>query len=223
MIRQLPRWAWVGGGLLALVAGCINAVGYLCFRHEPISHLTGTSTEFGIALAAGDNTDLLHWGLVIVSYLVGAMVSGFIVKQGTLQLGRRYGVVLILESLVLFAATPLIRDADDLGLYLASAACGLQNAMVTTYSGATLRTTHLSGIFTDLGIYLGQRLRGLPVDMLRIHVCLLVAGHFILGAVLGAWGFACIQERVLLVPAALIGAVGLGYAVYRHVFLRQYD
>lgn len=220
MIRRLPRWAWFGGGLLALIAGCINAVGYMCFRHQPITHLTGTSTELGISLAGGDFTEALHWGLTIVSFVVGAMVSGFIVKQETLQLGRRYGVVLMLESVLLFAATPLIHDAKDLGLYLASAACGLQNAMVSTYSGTTLRTTHLSGIFTDLGIYLGQRLRGLDVDILRIHVCLLVAAHFILGATLGAWGFAHIQEHVLLIPATLTGLVGLGYAAYRHFFLR---
>lgn len=221
MIRQLPRWAWIGGGLLALAAGCINAVGYLCFRHQPITHLTGTSTVLGIAIAHGDSHEALHWVLTIVSFVLGAMASGFIVEQRTLQLGRRYGVVLMIESALLFLAAPLIHQGDDLGLYLAAAACGLQNAMVSTYSGATLRTTHLSGIFTDLGMYLGQRLRGLNVDTLRIHVCLLVAGHFILGATLGALGFAYLQERVLLIPAALTGTVGLGYALYRHFFLQR--
>ena len=220
MLRQLPRWAWVGGGLLALGAGCINVVGYLCFRHQPITHLTGTSTEFGLALARGDAGEIAHWGLVIVAFLLGAMLSGFIVQQGALRLGRRYGVVLMLESALLFAATPLIHDGHDLGLYLASAACGLQNAMVSTYSGATVRTTHLSGIFTDLGIYLGHRLRGLEVDALRIHICLLVASHFIVGATLGALGFMVWQERVLLAPATLTGVVGLGYAIYRH---RHFD
>lgn len=220
MLRQLPRWAWVGGGLLALGAGCINVVGYLCFRHQPITHLTGTSTEFGLALARGDAGEIAHWGLVILAFLLGAMLSGFIVQQGALRLGRRYGVVLMLESALLFAATPLIHGGYDLGLYLASAACGLQNAMVSTYSGATVRTTHLSGIFTDLGIYLGHRLRGLEVDSLRINICLLVASHFIVGATLGALGFMLWQERVLLAPATLTGVVGLGYAIYRH---RHFD
>lgn len=215
MLRQLPRWAWVGGGLLALVAGSINTVGYLCFRHQPITHLTGTSTELGIALAQFDAGEILHWGFVIGAFVFGAMLSGFIVEQRTLQLGRRYGVVLTMESVLLFVAVPLIHQQSDLGLYFASMACGLQNAMVSTYSGATLRTTHLSGIFTDLGMYLGQRLRGLPVDMLRIHVCLLVATCFIVGAAAGAVGFASMQERVLLVPATLTGVVGLGYAIYR--------
>jgi uncharacterized membrane protein YoaK (UPF0700 family) len=221
LIRKLPRWAWIGGGLLALAAGCINAVGYLCYRHQPVTHLTGTSTQFGIAVASGDTREMLHWGLTLASFLFGAMLSGFVVEQRTLQLGRRYGVILMLESALLFAAAPLIRHANDLGLFLAAGACGLQNAMVSTYSGAALRTTHVSGIFTDLGIYLGQRLRGLEVDMLRIHICLLVASNFIVGAALGALGYARIQEQVLLAPAALTGVVGFSYGIYRHLRLRR--
>lgn len=221
MLRQLPRWAWIGGGLLAFIAGSINTVGYLCFRHQPITHLTGTSTELGIAMAKLDAGEILHWGFTIGAFLLGAVLSGLIVQQHTLQLGRRYGVVLMIESALLFMATPLIHGASDLGLYLASMACGLQNAMVSTYSGATFRTTHLSGIFTDLGIYVGQRLRGLEVDRLRIQVCLLVASHFIIGAMVGALGFAVLQERVLLVPAAFTGVAGLGYTIYRHRVLRS--
>lgn len=221
MIRKLPRWAWIGGGLLALAAGCINAVGYLCYRHQPVTHLTGTSTQFGIAVASGDTREMLHWGLTLASFLFGAMLSGFVVEQRTLQLGRRYGVILMLESALLFAAAPLIRHANDLGLFLAAGACGLQNAMVSTYSGAALRTTHVSGIFTDLGIYLGQRLRGLEVDMLRIHICLLVASNFIVGAALGTLGYARIQEQVLLAPAALTGVVGFSYGIYRHLRQRR--
>src|SRR6516225_9778319 len=96
MLRQLPRWAWVGGGLLALIAGSINAVGYLCFRHQPITHLTGTSTELGLALARLETGEIAHWGLAILSFLFGAVLSGFIVQQSTLKLGRRYGVVLMI-------------------------------------------------------------------------------------------------------------------------------
>ncbi len=214
MVRQLPRWAWIGGGVLACLAGMVNAVGYLCFRHQPIVHLTGTSTEFGIAVAQGDVASATHWALMIAAFVAGAALSGFIVQGGALRLGRRYGVVLALESLLLFAATPLLRDASVLGLYLAAAACGLQNGMSSTYSGAVLRTTHLSGIFTDLGVYLGQRLRGVDVDMLRIHICLLIAGHFIAGATLGALGFAVVREAVLLVPAVVTGLLGLGCLLY---------
>jgi uncharacterized membrane protein YoaK (UPF0700 family) len=144
------------------------------------------------------------------------VLSGFIVQQHTLKLGRRYGVALMVESALLFSAVPLIHAGNDVGLYLASIACGLQNAMASTYSGATFRTTHLSGIFTDLGIYLGQRLRGLEVDVLRIQVCVLVAGSFIAGSAVGALAFGMMAERTLLLPAVMTGAIGLIYAIYRH-------
>jgi uncharacterized membrane protein YoaK (UPF0700 family) len=216
MLRQLPRWAWIGGGLLAFIAGMINAVGFMGFRHQAITHLTGTTTLLGAAVAEGNRGEMLHWTLAIVAFVFGAVLSGFIVQQHTLKLGRRYGVALMVESALLFAAVPLIHNGNDIGLYLASIACGLQNAMASTYSGATFRTTHLSGIFTDLGIYLGQRLRGLEVDMLRIHVCILVAGSFLAGSAVGALAFGVLAERTLLLPAALTGLVGLAYAIYRH-------
>lgn len=216
MLRQLPRWAWIGGGLLAFIAGMINAVGFMGFRHQAITHLTGTATLMGVAAAEGNRAELVHWALAILAFLGGAVLSGFIVQQHTLKLGRRYGVALMVESALLFAAVPLIHAGNDIGLYLASIACGLQNAMASTYSGATFRTTHLSGIFTDLGIYLGQRLRGLAVDVLRIQVCVLVAGSFIAGSAVGALAFGVMAERTLLLPAVMTGAIGLIYAVYRH-------
>ncbi|SFS11635.1 Uncharacterized membrane protein YoaK, UPF0700 family [Dyella sp. OK004] len=216
MLRQLPRWAWIGGGLLAFIAGMINAVGFMGFRHQAITHLTGTTTLLGAAVAEGNRGEMLHWALAIVSFLAGAVLSGFIVQQHTLKLGRRYGVALMVESALLFAAVPLIHDGNDIGLCLASIACGLQNAMASTYSGATFRTTHLSGIFTDLGIYLGQRLRGLEVDSLRIQVCVVIASSFLVGSVVGALVFGVLAERTLLLPAVLTGVVGLAYAIYRH-------
>ncbi|MBB6246456.1 YoaK family protein [Rhodanobacter sp. A1T4] len=214
MIRQLPRWAWLGGGLLACIAGTINTVGYLGFRHEAISHLTGTTTLLGIAAAGGDLGEGLHWLLVLLAFLLGAMLSGFIVQHHTLQLGRRYGVALLVEAGLLLLAVPLLHAQMDLGLYAASVACGLQNAMVSTYSGTVLRTTHLSGSFTDLGIALGQLLRGLEADMLRVRLCVMLIGSFLVGSVMGGLAYRWLQEDTLLIPAALTGITGLCYHVY---------
>lgn len=216
MLRKLPPWAWVGGGVLAFIAGSINAVGFLGFRHQPITHLTGTTTELGVALVQGNVSEAWHWFAAILSFVAGAVISGFIVRQEVLQLGRRYGVVLVLESLLLFVSVPLLHEGRDAGLYVAAMACGLQNAMVSTYSGAIFRTTHLTGIFTDLGIYLGQRLRGLEMDPLRLHLYLLVSSSFLVGAVAGSLGYAHWEERALLGPAVLTGLSGLAYALYQH-------
>ena len=214
-LRLLPRWAWFGAGVLAFIAGLMNAVGYLGFRHESVSNMTGNTSLLGIAIGQANGAETAHWALAIAAFVFGAMLSGMIVQQSTLQLGRRYGVVLVLESLLLFASIPLLDAANSGGLYLASIAMGLQNGMVSAYSGALIRTTHVTGIFTDLGIYLGHLLRGLPVDRLRLGVCGLVASTFMLGSAAGALVFARLHDRAVLVPAILTGACGVCYGLYR--------
>jgi uncharacterized membrane protein YoaK (UPF0700 family) len=223
VLRQLPRWAWFGTAVLAFIAGQVNAVGYLGFRHESISNMTGNTSLLGVALGQGDAGEAVHWALAIAAFVLGTMLSGMIVQQSTLQLGRRYGVALVLESALLFAAVPLLDASSSAGLYLASVGMGLQNGMVSAYSGAVIRTTHVTGIFTDLGIYLGHLLRGLPVDRLRLRVCVLVAASFMLGSIAGAGLFRLLQQHSLLIPATLTGVCGLGYGLYRQYTLSKAD
>jgi uncharacterized membrane protein YoaK (UPF0700 family) len=215
VLRQLPRWAWIGGGALAFIAGMVNAAGYMGFRHQSISNLTGSTTLLGISLGSADAGEALHWAVSLLAFVVGATLSGVIVQKSTLKLGRPYSVALILESLLLFAAVPLLDRHWSTGLWLASTACGLQNGMASTYSGMVFRTTHVSGMFTDLGIYLGHRLRGLDVDTLRVRVCVLVIATFMLGGAVGAALFARLQEHSLLIPATLTGLCGAFYSLYR--------
>lgn len=218
---HLPRWVWVGAGLLASVAGMVNVVGYLGFEHQAVTHLTGTTTLLGEAVARGDVRAILHLGAVAIAFMLGAALSGVLIQESTLRLGRRYGVALAIESLLLFAAIPLFRHGQLAGAMLAAMACGLQNAMATTYSGAVIRTSHLSGMFTDLGIGLGHALRGMPLQKRRLMLCGLIISGFFAGAVLGGVLFARFEYGALAVPATLTGAVGIGYASYRQLQLRR--
>ncbi|GAB3507209.1 DUF1275 domain-containing protein [Pseudoxanthomonas daejeonensis] len=218
---QLPRWVWIGAVTLACIAGMVNVIGYLGFEHQAVSHLTGTTSLLGAALAEGNWRAAGHvWG-VLIAFCLGATVSGLVIQDGTLRLGRRYGVVLALESLLLAAAVPLFVREQVLGAWLAAMACGLQNAMVTTYSGAAVRTTHLSGMFTDLGIGLGHLLRGLPLPVRRLTLSGLIISGFLGGGILGAWLFRHLQYHALLIPSALTGLTGIGYVAYRQVTLMR--
>lgn len=216
MISKLPRWVWLGAAALTFVAGVINAIGFLSFQHQGVTHLTGSTTLFGIAVAQGKIAEASHLVAVAASFVAGCIASGALIQDGTLKLGRRYGVALVAESVLLFCAVPLLEQTSHLGAYLASCACGLQNGMVSTYSGAVLRTTHVSGAFTDLGILIGHTLRGLAVDHRRIRLCLMLIGAFLLGACAGAAGYARLGYRTLYFPATATGAVGVAYGIYRH-------
>ena len=217
----LPRWVWAGAGLLACTSGMVNVVGYLGFEHQAITHLTGTTTLLGSAVAQGDTRTALHLGGVALAFLLGAATSGMIIQDSTLKLGRRYGVTMLLVALLLLLAIPLFQRQQIAGALLAAAACGMQNAMATTYSGAAIRTSHLSGMFTDLGIGIGHALRGLPLQKRRLLLSMLVISTFCIGAVLGALLFARMHYMALAVPASVVGLAGLGYIGYRQWQLQQ--
>jgi len=214
MISKLPRWVWSGAWGLAFVAGMVNVVGFLGFEHQAVTHLTGTTSMLAAAIAALDGRAIGHFAAIIGSFLAGTAISGFIVQDSTLQLGRRYGVALLLESLLLGLAVPLLDRHWEFGIYAASCACGLQNAMVSTYSGAVVRTTHLSGMFTDLGIFLGHALRGLPVDTRRLRLCALVISGFLGGGVAGAACFRELSYGTLYIPCALTAGTAVIYGCY---------
>jgi len=216
MINKLPRWVLLGGIVLSFIGGMVNAAGYLSFRHQAVTHMTGTTTLLGIGVARGDVGDVLKFGIVALAFLLGAALGGFIVRDSALRLGRRYGVALSVESLLLFAAVPLLVADHDSGLWLAAAACGLQNAMAGTYSGAVVRTTHVSGLYTDLGMFLGQWLGGVRMDARRVRLYVTLVIGFFIGGVTDALIFPRLGQYGLLLPAALTGLVGVAYTAYRH-------
>lgn len=215
MIAKLPRWAWFGGIVLAFIAGMINAVGFLGFRHQAVTHMTGTTSLLGVSATAGDTASLLHFGAMLLAFVAGCAISGYVIGNSALKLGRRYGVALTIESAMLFIAVPLLHRHDDAGLWLAAAASGLQNAMAATYSGAVVRTSHVSGLVTDLGTFLGQWLRGDGADGRRVRLYLALFAAFLGGGFASGATYPWWQERTLLIPAVLTGFTGVAYFAYR--------
>lgn len=215
MITKLPDWVEYGAFILAFVAGCINAVGLLGFEQQALSHVSGTATLLGTTLVADSFPGILHLSGILAAFFIGASVSGFLLRGSALKLGRHYDTALVLEALLIFAAFFLLSEESYYGHLAASAACGLQNALVTTYSGAIVRTTHLTGIFTDLGIMLGLWLRGEAFDKRKAILFLLIIAGFISGGVSGAFLFANIEFQALLAPAFICLLLALSYRLYR--------
>lgn len=211
MINKLPKWVEFGGFFLAFNAGFINAVGLLGFKHQAVSHLTGTSTFLSLAIANTNMQEVIHLLLVMASFIIGAAYSGLVIGNTALQLGRRYSVALITESALLFASMYLLNNESLAGHFFASAACGLQNAMTSTYSGAVVRTTHVSGLFTDLGVALGLRLRGHKTDFRKVILYGILITGFIVGGVAGSLLFARVAFSAIVVPGALTALIAVGY------------
>ncbi len=217
MFSKLPRWVEVSGFWLASIAGAVNAIGLLGFKHQGVSHLTGTTTLLGLSMVNLDAAESTHLFLILASFMLGAALSGAIINGAVLRLGRRYSVALLMEAALLLLAMYSLSHGSNAGHFLASAACGLQNGMVSTFSGATIRTTHVSGLFTDLGTMLGARLRGHPLDTRKALLFLLLITGFIFGGSVGAYSFQHLQFTALAVPASAAIALAIVYWIYRHM------
>ncbi|BCE00238.1 YoaK family protein [Marinicellulosiphila megalodicopiae] len=184
------------------------------FQHQAISHLSGTATLLGTNIFTLNIADSLHLTAILLSFLIGSAISGFFIRDSGLKLDRRYSMMLCLESALLFGATLLLSSQNFYGHFLASAACGLQNALATTYTNAIIRTTHVTGIFTDLGIMFGRFLKGEAFDKRKVSLFLLIIFGFILGGIAGAYLFYNFQFYALSVPAILCIILALIYLLY---------
>jgi uncharacterized membrane protein YoaK (UPF0700 family) len=98
VISKLPRWVEYGSFLLALVAGLVNSIGLLGFKHQAISHLSGITTLVGTGIVNSSIFDVLHLIIVLLSFLIGSAVSGYFLHGGALKLGRNYSSLLLLEA-----------------------------------------------------------------------------------------------------------------------------
>ena len=221
--QSLPNWVQFAAFLLAMNAGMINVLSLITVLHQSISHMTGNVSMLAMDLVDWKVHNIIYLVFVIVCFVLGSFYSGFILGNSQFQLGRRYGIPLSLGALFIFISWLLLPYFPRYGLLWACAAMGIQNAMVSHYKGTIIRTTHLSGVLTDIGLALGYKARGLPLDKRRITLHLLILIGFFLGGVAAALIHPLLSIQAFLVPAtlSLILSIAYWFIYLRHSSLHQ--
>lgn len=206
------------GLALAFVAGAINAGGFLAVK-QYTSHMTGVVSSMADHLALG-GIELALAGLVaLLSFVSGAACTALLVNYSRQrELHSEFALPLMLEACLLLCFGVLGARLSAVGamfvpvtVMLLCFIMGLQNAVVTKLSNAEIRTTHISGIVTDLGIELGKLVYRnqagavVPVIANRSRLALLagLAMAFFAGGVAGALGFKHVGYSAT-VPLALL-------------------
>ncbi len=146
--------------VLSFVAGIVNVTGFLAFN-QLTTNVTGHFALFIRDVANFEFWRGIIYFLYIFSYLFGSFTSSFLIEL--FKENKRLNVYVlptIIECLILISIALLSNIMDfkypDLIVCLLLFAMGLQNSFVTKISNAIVRTTHLTGLFTDLGIELSQ-------------------------------------------------------------------
>eukprot|EP00668_Euglena_longa_P003258 GGOE01003813.1.p1 GENE.GGOE01003813.1~~GGOE01003813.1.p1 ORF type:complete len:635 (+),score=100.64 GGOE01003813.1:27-1931(+) len=195
---------------LALVAGMVNAITVLSALHVTAGNLTGLVTKAGIYVAVATGQAAIPLGL-ISAFLLGAAISGAVVGSEVSQLGPIFAPLMMLQSLVLAVSyflyeTQWQRDA----MFINAFACGLQNALGTSYCGSIVRTTHVTGAATDIGIVLGHLLqpKGRVGDLWKLNYLLPLVVAFFMGGILASKLYREMQYGAMLVPSGIMLMLG---------------
>jgi uncharacterized membrane protein YoaK (UPF0700 family) len=145
--------------LLAGVAGAVNATGFVALGMHT-SHMSGNMATLGESLATGNWHGARLAGQLLLSFLLGAVAATALLEASRHRARGRHAAPLLLEVSLLggigvwLSSVPGTREPTVMwGLAFAM---GLQNALVTRVSGAVVRTTHMTGVITDIGIQLVQ-------------------------------------------------------------------
>ena len=148
---------------LAFIAGAVNA-GCFVAINQYTSHMTGIVSSIADGLVLGDITFALAGFGSLLCFIAGATCTEFMVNWARArQLQSEYALPLILEGILLLLFSIFgSRLNEHMGLFISITvmklcfAMGIQNAIITRISNAVIRTTHITGIVTDIGIELGR-------------------------------------------------------------------
>lgn len=215
--------------LLSFVAGLINVVGVLSIN-KLTTNVTGHFAYFIDEVFQLQTLQGLYYFLYIFFFLLGSFCANFIIEiLSRYNSNISFRIPLILESILLL----IVPLSVALGLeftpntiaYILLFAMGLQNSMVTKISNAVVRTTHLTGLFTDLGIDLSQILLSktkaerAPLRM-SIRLRLTIISFFFIGGIVGGIGYSYIQLYSIIMAVAVI-LIAVIYSSLKHYIVKE--
>lgn len=253
-MTTVPRRAFTDylgiGSLLACVAGVINAVGFVAFGGF-VTHVSGNATRAAVEYSEGHFLIAIVFLVGIFFFISGSAITTLMLRGRPIDSPKMtYAYPLIFEALLISLVAwngsthleigqtlEISTLRDTWYLNTLTLAMGVQNAIIRQSSGLIIRTTHMTGNVTDIGIALGRVIHQIGLDLIKnphsflrkpkdlptkdwihrrlkslyerfhlerffLHVSLLFS--FLLGAVLGTFGYLRVGFRVLTGPLCVL-------------------
>ncbi|WP_293925157.1 YoaK family protein [Sphingobacterium sp. UBA6320] len=195
--------------LLSIVAGVVNIVGVLSFK-TLTTNVTGHFAFFSEELFS-NNYGLAFLSIIyVISFFLGAFLANTTMEM-TSRGAAHYSYMLPLSIEIFLLVLVAFSPANYAVVFscVLLMAMGLQNALVTKISGSVVRTTHLTGLFTDLGIELSQMIfykKSNERKRLKRAILLkaIIIGGFFCGGIIGALMYGWFDRRTLCLPIFIL-------------------
>lgn len=212
------KWLLIIGGCLLAFGAAFANTGLVLHTGTSVSHLTGDISRFNIDIAQWSQAafdEILFVTSAAFGFLLGATMSGYVVHHPSINISRPYGRSIGFIGLLFIGSSMLVASHPAFAIGMAALGCGFQNALATHYRGLVLRTTHLTGMFTDLGVNLGMRLHGYEIALWKIAVPAMLILSFCAGG-LAAAVFESLHQDSIRIAGYAYTLAGMGWSVWKH-------
>ncbi len=203
--------------LLSFVAGVVNVVGFLAVQRLT----TNVTGHFAFLVEEAAHTNFhqaIYYFLYIFSFFIGALFSRLLIEL-TSRFNEKYVFIVpvvveivILTGIALLSYDYVRENSDGISCTLLFA-MGLQNSLVTIISNSVVRTTHLTGLFTDMGIEVAQlffkvepKYRKKLVSSIELRLTIIAA--FFFGGITAGFAFPLFSIKTLLIASSVL-VIGL--------------
>ena len=211
-------------GLLSFIAGALNAVGFL-IAGSFTANMTGNISAFADHAANGSISIALSFLGLVTAFICGASVTALGIQAGERRnLRSVYALAIGIEAIILFLVGAALvassaKEYEAALVIVLSFIMGLQNASTTMISSARVRTTHVSGMATDIGIELAalvsdKNSRKEAVPKLRLHS--LTLASFAFGGFCGALLFWSVGSYIFVIAATLLLLISVPEVLRAH-------
>jgi uncharacterized membrane protein YoaK (UPF0700 family) len=184
----------------AMVSGITNVVGLVAFLAFT-SNITGHVANLSKHIVEQNFSEIIVFLIWLLMFFLGAFISSFIVRSlEDRSYYRAHSIPIIIEIIVLlfvaiyghnfYQETETEREIVIATILFSM---GLQNSLVSTISGGLIKSSHLTGLFTDLGGEVAEWLhpstRKTEAVRDKIFVRFTVLGFYLLGGIIGGYFF----------------------------------
>ena len=200
---------WIG--TLSFISGYANVYGIILIGLT-LTHFSGDVSKAAIHLASHNSLDeqivKIIFGLFL--FLAGNIFAGLLIGERAFNMKKRYGFVFIGIGFSIFLTYILFGHNKNFA-YILCFTTGIQNGLFMTYKGILIRTSHITGSISDLGVYIGYKLRGIKVDNIKIYYYLTTIIAFFVGGVFAGYLYEKFENDAIILVPLLYFMVGAGY------------
>ena len=213
------------GTLTAFTAGTINIASLLIFLSFT-SNVTGHYAILAAEISQGNWTQVAVVGGWIFLFFFGGFVANMsVINLNTKSKYFAHSLPIFLEILCLlsvgiygqFFYEKTLQETEAL-VALMLFATGLQNGLTASISNFSVKTTHLTGTTTDLGIlasmFTQKKFRKNPELIARAKLLTSIMAAYVLGAIFSGLTYYSLEFRVFyLISICLV--IVIGYDFYK--------